>query len=58
MPLAVRFGMDDARARRLLRAELDERLAERNVIRAAYALPTSCREGGALDRRPRDARFP
>jgi hypothetical protein len=58
VPLAVRFGMDDARARRLLRAELDERLAERNVIRAAYALPTTCREGGALDRRPRDARFP
>ena len=58
VPLAVRFGMDDARARRLLRGELDERLAERNVIRAAYALPTTCRDGGALDRRPRDARFP
>ena len=58
VPLAVRLGMDDARARRLLRAELDERLAERNVIRAAYALPTSCREGGALDQRPRDTRFP
>lgn len=58
VPLAVRFGIDDARARRLLRAELDQRLAERNVIRAAYALPTSCREGGALDRRPHDTRFP
>ena len=31
---------------------------ERNVIRAAYALPSSCRDGGALDRRPGDARFP
>jgi hypothetical protein len=58
VPLAVRFGMDDARARRLLRAELDQRLAERNVIRAAYVLPTTCRDGGALDRRPLDARFP
>ena len=57
-PLAVRLGLDEGSARRALRSALDQRLAERNVIRAAYALPTSCRDGGALDRRPRDARFP
>jgi hypothetical protein len=57
-PLAVRMGMDEKRARALLRAELDQRLAERSAIRAAYALPSSCRDGGALDRRPADTRFP
>ena len=57
-PLAVRMGLDEGLARRTLRAELDRRLAERNVIRAAYALPTGCRDGGSLDRRPADTRFP
>ena len=46
------------RTRRLLDGAFDQRLAERNVIRAAYALPSSCRDGGALDRRPGDSRFP
>ena len=57
-PLALRLGLAEATARRILRTALAERLSERNVIRAAYALPGSCREGGALDRRPEDARFP
>ena len=57
-PLAVRMGLDAGRARRILQSELDRRLAERNVIRAAYALPTSCRDGGALDRRSNDTHFP
>jgi hypothetical protein len=57
-PLAVRLGLDEGRARRLLGAALERRLAERNAIRAAYALPSSCRDGGALDRRPGDGRFP
>ena len=57
-PLAVRLGLDDGLARRGLRAAYESRLAERNVIRAAYALPASCRDGGALDRRPSDTRFP
>jgi hypothetical protein len=57
-PLAVRLGLDEALARRLLGSAFERRLAERNVIRAAYALPSSCRDGGALDRRPGDARFP
>jgi hypothetical protein len=41
-----------------MRVELERRLAERNVIRAAYALPAGCRDGGALDRNPGDPRFP
>jgi hypothetical protein len=58
VPLAVRLGMREGTAHRLLHALYDQRLAERNVIRAAYALPTSCRDGGALDRRPSTAAFP
>lgn len=57
-PLAVRLGLDEGTTRRALRAAYDERLAERNVIRAAYALPAGCRDGGSLDRRPDDPRFP
>jgi hypothetical protein len=57
-PLAVRLGLPEETARRILRTALAERLSERNVIRAAYALPSSCRDGDALDRRPDDPRFP
>jgi hypothetical protein len=57
-PLATRLGLAEERARALVRAAYERRLAERNVIRAAYALPTSCREDGALDRSPGDGRFP
>lgn len=57
-PLAVRLGLDEGRTRRLLDGAFERRLAERNVIRAAYALPSSCRDGGALDRRRNDSRFP
>jgi len=57
-PLAVRLSLGGGQARRLLDAAFERRLAERNVIRAAYALPSSCRNGGALDRRPGDRRFP
>jgi hypothetical protein len=56
--LGVRLGLDERRARTLMGAELDRRLAERSVIRAAYALPTTCRDGGSLDLRPADSRFP
>jgi hypothetical protein len=58
VPLATRLGLDEERARALVRGAYERRLAERNVIRAAYALPTSCRDGGALDRSPGDGRFP
>jgi hypothetical protein len=57
-PLAARLGLSEERARALVRAAYERRLAERNVIRAAYALPTSCRDGGGLDRSPGDGRFP
>jgi hypothetical protein len=56
--VAVRLGIDEERARTMLHAELERRLAERSAIRAAYALPRSCRDGGALDRSPDDPRFP
>ncbi|MBA2294752.1 MAG: hypothetical protein H0W16_06430 [Actinobacteria bacterium] len=56
--LAVRLGLGENLARRLVRAAYERRLAERSAIRAAYALPTSCRDGGALDSRPGDPRFP
>ncbi len=58
VPLATRLGLSEERARSLLRAAYERRLAERNAIRAAYALPTSCRDGGTLDRTPGDGRFP
>jgi hypothetical protein len=57
-PLALRLGLAEDTARRILRTAFAERLSERSVIRAAYALPTSCRDGGQLDRRPTDPRFP
>jgi hypothetical protein len=56
--LAVRLGLDEARARALMGSELDRRLAERSVIRAAYALPTACKDGDSLDLHPDDPRFP
>ncbi|MCZ7587949.1 MAG: hypothetical protein M5U27_03625 [Gaiella sp.] len=57
-PLAVRLGLDEGKARKALWSAFERRLAERTVIRASYALPASCRDGGALDRRPADPRFP
>ena len=58
VPLAARLGIDDDRAGRMLERAYDQRLAERSAIRAAYALPRQCRNGGSLDRRPADPRFP
>jgi hypothetical protein len=58
VPLGVRFGLGEAKARSLIGRQYDERLAERSVIRAAYALPLSCRDGGPLDRSPGDGHFP
>ena len=58
VPVAVRLGIEEGRAHSMLHAELERRLAERSVIRAAYALPRGCRDGGTLDRRPDDPRFP
>jgi hypothetical protein len=58
VPLGVRFGLRESQARSLIHAQYEERLAERSAIRAAYALPLSCRDGDALDRSPGDGRFP
>lgn len=58
VPLGVRFGLSESKARSLIHAQYEDRLAERTVIRAAYALPLSCRDGGALDRSPGDGKFP
>jgi len=58
VPLAARLGIDDGTARALLARAYDRRLAERSAIRVAYALPRACRNGGSLDRRPGDPRFP
>jgi len=57
VPAARRLGLDGPTVR-LVRAAYARRLAERNAIRAAYALPASCRDGGSLDRRPGSAGFP
>jgi hypothetical protein len=57
-PLGVRFGLSESEARSLIDRQFDERLAERSVIRAAYALPLTCREGASLDRSPGDGHFP
>jgi hypothetical protein len=56
--LGVRFGLAESAARALTHAQYEARLAERSAIRAAYALPLSCRDGGALDRAPGDGHFP
>lgn len=58
VPLGVRFGLSEQEASSLMRRQYEERLAERSAIRAAYALPVTCRDGGALDRSPGDGRFP
>src|SRR6185436_695772 len=58
LPLAARLGIDEGQARRMLDRAYGRRLAERSAIRAAYALPRQCREGGSLDRSPGDGRFP
>jgi hypothetical protein len=58
VPLAGRLGIEDGTARELIGAAYDRRLAERSAIRAAYALPRQCRNGGSLDTRPDDRRFP
>jgi hypothetical protein len=58
VPLALRLGIDDETTRELLGRAFDRRLAERSVIRVAYALPRQCRDGDSLDTRPDDPRFP
>ena len=56
--LGRRLGLGSTTAARLMRARYTAALAERNVVRAAYALPRSCVSGGSLDLRPGDSVFP
>jgi hypothetical protein len=55
--LGERLGLSDDRARQLMRQQLTE-----NALRAGasseYLVPPECRDGGALDLRPGDDRFP
>lgn len=56
--LGMRLGLDERTSESLARREYEKRRAERSVIRAAYALPASCTDGGALDKSPGDGQFP
>ena len=55
-PLAVRLGLDESEPVRCSRGARSPSPSE--APSARRALPTSCRDGGALDLRPEDSRFP
>ena len=56
--LGQRLGLDIDTARDLMRSQLDRDLSDASVQRVDYRLPPGCRDGGALDLRPVDPRFP
>lgn len=56
--LGVRLGLPEDRARRMMAALYAHNLAERAITRLTYQLPDGCRDGGQLDLRPADGRFP
>lgn len=56
--LGIRLGLSPREARELMRAQLDRDLGDRSVQRLGYRLPAECRDGGRLDLRPADPRFP
>jgi hypothetical protein len=56
--LGRRLGLTADDAEELMRAQLGRSLADRSIDRAAYRLPSECRNGGALDVRPDDPSFP
>ena len=56
--LGQRLGLDIDTARDLMRSQLDRDLSDASVQRVDYRLPPECRDGGALDLRPADPRFP
>lgn len=58
VPLGVRLGLREDRARRMMALLYARNLGERSITRLSYRLPASCRDGGALDVRPGDDRFP
>jgi hypothetical protein len=56
--LGARLGLPAGESYRLMRAQLERDLADRSIDRFAYRLPPGCTNGGSLDLRPADARFP
>lgn len=52
--LGRRLGLSVSRARQLMR----QQLAENALQRSDYVVTAGCRDGGSLDLRPRDVRFP
>jgi hypothetical protein len=55
--LGRRLGLDDGRARQLMRQQLAEN-ALRGAASIEYRLTSDCREGGRLDLHPGDTSFP
>lgn len=55
--LGRRLGLSEETARRLMRQQLTEN-ALRGAATAEYVLTPECRDGGELDLRPGDSRFP
>jgi hypothetical protein len=58
VPLGRRLGLSPEAAAGLMARRYRADLADRSLERLAYRLPASCRNGGALDLRPDDDRFP
>jgi hypothetical protein len=56
--LGERLGLPADRSERLMSDRYDRNLSERSIARLAYRLPAGCRNGGDLDLRPTDDRFP
>lgn len=56
--LGQRLGLDAGTAQALMRSQRDRDLSDASIARLDYRLPPGCRNGGSLDLRPRDPRFP
>jgi hypothetical protein len=56
--LGARLGLPEDRARRMMASLYARNLAERAITRLTYRLPEGCHDGGQLDLRPADDRFP
>ncbi len=56
--LGRRLGLDEKTARALMEAQRARDLSDASVARLDYRLPEECRNGGELDLRPDDPRFP
>ena len=56
--LGRRLGLDAETARALMDVQRARDLSDATVARLDYRLPAECRNGGSLDLRPDDPRFP